>query len=129
MKSSEMYTPAQAAVIAGGPTALLNELEIDSCYCNEGVEVGEDEWLVQGCIRGDQQAWEALIDKYKRLIFSIPIKYGASSTDAADVFQARMYRGIEQPSSIEERAIAAVMAHYGHDSPGLPLEKEAGQPC
>ncbi len=58
------------------------------CYCNEGVEVGEDEWLVQGCIQGDQQAWEALIDKYKRLIFSIPIKYGASSADAADVFQA-----------------------------------------
>ena len=88
MKSSEMYTPAPAAVLAGGPTALLNELEIDSCYCNEGVELGEDEWLVQGCIRGDQQAWEALIDKYKRLIFSIPIKYGASSADAADVFQA-----------------------------------------
>ncbi len=88
MKSSEMYTPAPAAVIAGGQTALLNELEIDSCYCNEGVEVGEDEWLVQGCIQGDQQAWEVLIDKYKRLIFSIPIKYGANSADAADVFQA-----------------------------------------
>jgi len=88
MKSSEMYPPAPAAVIAGGQTALLNELEIDSCYCNEGVEIGEDEWLVQGCIQGDQQAWEALIDKYKRLIFSIPIKYGASSADAADVFQA-----------------------------------------
>ncbi len=88
MKSSEMYAPAPAAVIAGGQTGLLNEVEIDPCYCNEGVEVGEDEWLVQGCIQGDQQAWEALIDKYKRLIFSIPIKYGASSADAADVFQA-----------------------------------------
>ncbi len=30
MKSSEMYTPAPAAVIAGGQTALLNEVEIDS---------------------------------------------------------------------------------------------------
>jgi RNA polymerase sigma factor (sigma-70 family) len=88
MKSSEMYTPATAAVIAGSQTALLNEAEIDQCYCNESVEIGEDEWLVQGCIRGDQQAWEELIDKYKRLIFSIPIKYGASSADAADVFQA-----------------------------------------
>jgi DNA-directed RNA polymerase specialized sigma24 family protein len=88
MKSSEMYTPAPAAVIAGGQTALLNEAEIEQCYCNESLEVGEDEWLVQGCIQGDHEAWEALIDKYKRLIFSIPIKYGASSADAADVFQA-----------------------------------------
>jgi len=88
MKSSEMYTPATAAVIAGSQTALLTEAEIDQCYCNENVEIGEDEWLVQGCIRGDQQAWEELIDKYKRLIFSIPIKYGASPADAADVFQA-----------------------------------------
>lgn len=87
MKSSEMYAPAPDAVIAGNQTALLNELEIEQCECNE-VELGEDEWLVQGCIQGDQQAWEELIDKYKRLIYSIPIKYGASPADAADVFQA-----------------------------------------
>ena len=87
MKPSEMYTPAPDAVIAGNQTALLNELEIEQCECNE-VEIGEDEWLVQGCIQGDQRAWEELIDKYKRLIYSIPIKYGASPADAADVFQA-----------------------------------------
>jgi RNA polymerase sigma factor (sigma-70 family) len=87
MKPSEIYTPALDAVIAGNQTALLNELEIEQCECNE-VELGEDEWLVQGCIQGDQRAWEELIDKYKRLIYSIPIKYGASPADAADVFQA-----------------------------------------
>lgn len=48
----------------------------------------EDELLVQGCLQGDQHAWEALIDKYKRLIYSIPIRYGATREDAADVFQA-----------------------------------------
>lgn len=48
----------------------------------------EDELLVQQCLNGDQQAWSRLIDKYKRLIFSIPFKYGASAEDAADVFQA-----------------------------------------
>jgi RNA polymerase sigma factor (sigma-70 family) len=88
MKSSEMYTAPPAAVIAGNRTALLDETEIEQIFCNEDTERSEDEWLVQGCIRGDQQAWEELIDKYKRLIYSIPIKYGASSADAADVFQA-----------------------------------------
>ena len=88
MKSSEVYTAPPAAVIAGNRTALLDETEIEQIFCNEDTERSEDEWLVQGCIRGDQQAWEELIDKYKRLIYSIPIKYGASSADAADVFQA-----------------------------------------
>ncbi len=44
--------------------------------------------LVSACRQGNEQAWAALIDKYKNLIFSIPIKYGFSRTDAADIFQA-----------------------------------------
>src|SRR5205807_2763366 len=48
----------------------------------------EDERLVQDCINGDEQAWNRLIDKYKRLIYSIPVKYGFSPDDAADVFQS-----------------------------------------
>jgi len=43
---------------------------------------------VRACLDGDQEAWSALIDKYKNLIYSIPIKYGASREDAADIFQA-----------------------------------------
>jgi len=47
-----------------------------------------DRRLVMACLRGDQSAWAALIDKYQRLIYSIPIKYGGSAEDAADIFQA-----------------------------------------
>src|SRR3982074_1147316 len=86
MKSSEVFTSAPAAVV--GQPALLNGPEIEQCLCNDGVELGEDEWRVHSWIQGDAKAWEDLIDKYKRLIFSIPIKYGASSADAADVFQS-----------------------------------------
>ena len=46
-----------------------------------------DERLVRECVNGSEEAWSALIDKYKRLIFSIPIKYGLSSDDATDIFQ------------------------------------------
>jgi RNA polymerase sigma factor (sigma-70 family) len=88
MKPSEVYFPAEPAIIAGSQPALLNRAEMDPCFCNESAEINEDGWLVQGCIEGDSKAWEELIDKYKRLIYSIPIKYGASSADAADVFQA-----------------------------------------
>lgn len=47
-----------------------------------------DERLVAECLAGNETAWSALIDKYKRLIYSIPVKYRASPEDAADIFQA-----------------------------------------
>ena len=50
--------------------------------------VSSDAYLVAECLRGNEEAWEALINKYKRLIYSIPIKYGASSADAADILQS-----------------------------------------
>jgi RNA polymerase sigma factor (sigma-70 family) len=43
--------------------------------------------LVKGCITGDEASWSELIDRYKNLIFSIPIRYGLSREDAGDVFQ------------------------------------------
>jgi RNA polymerase sigma factor (sigma-70 family) len=88
MKSTEVYASGAAAAVIAGQAPLINENDIEQCLCNDGLEIGEDEWLVQGCIQGDPKAWEDLIDKYKRLIYSIPIKYGASSADAADVFQS-----------------------------------------
>jgi RNA polymerase sigma factor (sigma-70 family) len=47
----------------------------------------EDEKLVQDCLNGDEKAWNRLVDKYKRLIYSVPVKYRLSPDDAADVFQ------------------------------------------
>lgn len=49
---------------------------------------GSNADLVRASLNGDQAAWACLIDRYKRLIFSIPIKQGFSPEDAADVFQA-----------------------------------------
>jgi RNA polymerase sigma factor (sigma-70 family) len=47
-----------------------------------------DERLVKECLNGNEEAWSALIDKYKNLIFSIPIKYDFSREDASDIFQS-----------------------------------------
>ena len=44
--------------------------------------------LVRECLNGDERAWAALIAKYKNLIYSVPLKYGASPEDAADIFQS-----------------------------------------
>jgi RNA polymerase sigma factor (sigma-70 family) len=67
-----------------------------------------DEWpdrrLVRECLRGSEQAWAALIDKYKRLIFSIPIKYGLSAEDATDIFQNVCVELLEQLPKLREPA-------------------------
>jgi len=47
-----------------------------------------DPELLSSCLKGDSAAWEALIVRYQRLIYSIPIKMGLSPNDAADVFQS-----------------------------------------
>jgi RNA polymerase sigma factor (sigma-70 family) len=43
--------------------------------------------LVRGCLRGREEDWAALLDKYKNLIFSIPVRQGIPHDAAADIFQ------------------------------------------
>jgi RNA polymerase sigma factor (sigma-70 family) len=47
-----------------------------------------DTELVSACLSGDEHAWSELIDRYSRLIFSIPTRQGLTREEAADVFQA-----------------------------------------
>jgi RNA polymerase sigma factor (sigma-70 family) len=47
-----------------------------------------DEDLVAACLRGEQEAWSVLVDKYKNLVYSVPVKYRMSAEDAADIFQS-----------------------------------------
>jgi RNA polymerase sigma factor (sigma-70 family) len=46
-----------------------------------------DERLVRECLKGTEEAWFGLIDKYKNLIYSIPIKYRTPSDAANEIFQ------------------------------------------
>ena len=60
-----------------------------------------DEQLIRSCLEGDAQAWSALIDKYKNLIYSIPIKLGMHQ-DAADIFQAVCVTLLSKLSQLRE---------------------------
>jgi RNA polymerase sigma factor (sigma-70 family) len=44
--------------------------------------------LVEECLGGNEQAWNILVERYKSLVHSIPLRYGAAPQDAADIFQA-----------------------------------------
>ena len=43
--------------------------------------------LIQACLAGRHDAWDELVDRFKRLVYSIPRRYGFSDADADDVFQ------------------------------------------
>jgi RNA polymerase sigma factor (sigma-70 family) len=47
-----------------------------------------DHELVAACLRGEEAAWDELIDRYNRLIYSIPLKLGLGREEATDVFQS-----------------------------------------
>jgi RNA polymerase sigma factor (sigma-70 family) len=46
-----------------------------------------DEELIHRCREGDMKAWAQVLGKYERLVFSIPLNYGLTRQDAADISQ------------------------------------------
>ena len=46
-----------------------------------------DEELLKRCRAGDEHAWEEIVDNYKRLVYSIPLNFGLSVDEAADISQ------------------------------------------
>ncbi len=47
----------------------------------------QDQKLLDACRAGDPGAWEDVLDRYERLVYSIPLRYGLSREEAADITQ------------------------------------------
>ena len=68
----------------------------------------EDERLVHDCLRNKEEAWNRLIDKYRRLVFSIPLRLGFSRDDAEEIFQSVWTTIVDElPTLREPRAFLA----------------------
>lgn len=63
-----------------------------------------DETLVLACARGDAGAWDVLVDRYKRLIFTIARRSGLDEDQATDVFQRVFTILLERIDTIEQPA-------------------------
>lgn len=61
-----------------------------------------DAMLIERCRSGDRRAWRALVDRYERLVYSIPLSFGLSREDAADVAQATFGSLLDGIDSITE---------------------------
>jgi RNA polymerase sigma factor (sigma-70 family) len=77
--------------------------------------VGDDRQLVKQCLAGNEEAWSQLIEKYKALIFSIPVKYGLPPQEAADVFQVTCMELLARlPELREPRALPKWLIQVAH---------------
>lgn len=61
-----------------------------------------DVQLVLACRRGDQLAWEKLIRRYQRLIYTIPLRAGLDQDQAAEIFQDVFTTLFQKLNDIEE---------------------------
>jgi RNA polymerase sigma factor (sigma-70 family) len=61
-----------------------------------------DAELLQACRRGDETAWDELVDRYQRLISTIPRRAGLSEEQTADVFQEVFLTLFEKLDEIRE---------------------------
>ena len=77
--------------------------------------VSNDTLLVKECLAGSEEAWSMLIEKYKALIYSIPVKYGLPPQEAADVFQATCTELLTRlPEIREPRALPKWLMQVAH---------------
>ena len=74
-----------------------------------------DTKLVAECLNGSEEAWAALVDKYKALIYSIPVKYGLAPQDSADVFQTTCLELLQRlPDLREPQALPKWLMQVAH---------------
>jgi RNA polymerase sigma factor (sigma-70 family) len=63
-----------------------------------------DRDLIRACRKGQVEAWQGLLDKYERIVFAIPRRYGLSVDDAADVTQLTFTILVESIEKLPENS-------------------------
>lgn len=96
--------------------------------------------LVRACARGDARAWETLVRRYQRLIYTIPRRARLDEQDAADVFQTvfqRLYEHlgrIAQPERLQAWLVTTARRETlrrlreGRRAAALPAADDRGEP-
>jgi RNA polymerase sigma factor (sigma-70 family) len=98
----------------------------------------DDAALVRACRKGDEAAWNELVDRYQRLVFAIPRRAGLPESEAADILQEvfltlfQKLDDLEQPDKIRSWLVTtakfktwgAVRSEKGFHVPATEEEME-----
>lgn len=101
-----------------------------------------DSELIQACLGGNQDAWNELVDRYGRLVYSITRRCGLSEADSDDVFQEvfmilyRKLHALRDPSRVSawliritHRECHRVGKRYGRHASLEEIPADAGAPA
>jgi RNA polymerase sigma factor (sigma-70 family) len=70
--------------------------------------VPSDAELLTACRAGDQDAWELLVGRYERLVFSVALRNGVTREEAADITQMTFIALLESIGKLrEEQRVAS----------------------
>lgn len=61
-----------------------------------------DKELLISCRRGDESSWQALVDRYQRLVYAIPRRAGLNEDQTGEVFQEVFVTLFEKMNEINE---------------------------
>ena len=65
-------------------------------------ENADDSQLIAACVQGEEQAWVTLINRYSRLIYTIPLRFGFSKMIADEIFQETCLILLEKLDSLQQ---------------------------
>jgi RNA polymerase sigma factor (sigma-70 family) len=65
-------------------------------------EDANDSQLIEACILGEERAWTALINRYSRLVYTIPLRFGFSKMVADEIFQETCLILLESLETLRE---------------------------
>ncbi len=94
-----------------------------------------DAELIGACRRGDARAWERLVQRFERLIYTVPRRAGLTADDAADVFQTVFMRlhqhldALQQPERVQAWLVTTARRetlHLLHERRRSSVERVAG---
>ncbi|NJM42158.1 MAG: sigma-70 family RNA polymerase sigma factor [Anaerolineae bacterium] len=89
-----------------------------------------DKQLVLACRRGEAAAWSVLVNRYQRLIYSIPRRAGLDEDHAGEVFQRTFFKLMQNLHQIEhpERVRAWLVTTARRETLRLIQQVSAEQP-
>jgi len=67
------------------------------------MESPDDKDLVRRCLKGDQKAFESLLDRYQKPIYNVALRMVGDADDAADLTQTVFVRAYEKLGTYDER--------------------------
>ncbi len=64
----------------------------------------DDSTLVSACLNGDEQAWGTLLERYNRLIYTIPLRFGFTKAIADEIHQETCLIMLEKLDTLQDRS-------------------------